>query len=266
MGSERYCKEDQISVGNAMSLDWLNNNWVVGLGTGIISGLVVFLVTRWLFASQSKREFEQKVAAANKELILSIRPGIPEGEMPTPMVLNALISATARKYGLKRSELLTVLQVTQDLIKEVMDSAFISSSYKNDYCNKLADIGMKSHIDEEFSKLSTIEVIDKTDTNRSTYVSISFILGMGTAATVASVNLLDIFAKGSSLIEVGDVSRTIFIPAIAVVSAIFASLMTSMGKRLFRRYSPDSAARQHNERDERSQNWSLADDLRSSDE
>lgn len=117
--------------------EWLQNTWVVGIGGGIISGLIVFLVTRWLFSNQSKDEFTRKIASANREITFAVRQGIPEGRVPSHEVLNSLIKATARKHGLSTNDLYGPAEVAQDLIKDVMDSSFISAEAKENYCLRL---------------------------------------------------------------------------------------------------------------------------------
>lgn len=121
-------------------MEWLNNAWVTGIGGGIISGFLVFFATRWLFSNQSKRELNRKISVANQEMILTIRQGIPEDSFPSLEVLNALIKATARKHDLRPEDLYGPSEVGQDLIKEVMDSNFISADTKTRYCKRLVEL------------------------------------------------------------------------------------------------------------------------------
>ena len=39
-----------------MTWEWLNDPWVSGIGGGVISGLMVYFVTNWLFSRQRKRD------------------------------------------------------------------------------------------------------------------------------------------------------------------------------------------------------------------
>ena len=81
---------------------------------------------------------------ANRELMYAIRPGIAEGHIPGGTVLQAMANATARKYGIERRDLFTTAQLADELVKEVMDSSFLSSAQKVDYCSKLAF--MRAHL------------------------------------------------------------------------------------------------------------------------
>lgn len=59
-------------------MDILNNAWVVGIGGGILSGLIVTVITRYLFSKKENSEYMQKVSSVNREIIYALRPGISE--------------------------------------------------------------------------------------------------------------------------------------------------------------------------------------------
>lgn len=124
--------------------EWLNNAWVIGIGASIISGPIVSYITRLIFKNKDNAEYLQKINAANREVVYAIRPSIPEGMIPTDNVFTALIDATARRYGLKTIDLYSSTEISQELIKEVMDSNFISADTKEKYCKKLLSISTGS--------------------------------------------------------------------------------------------------------------------------
>lgn len=63
-------------------MDILNNPWVTGIGGGIISSLIVFFVTKYLFSKKENREYLQKIKTANNEILYSIRPLVIEKKLP----------------------------------------------------------------------------------------------------------------------------------------------------------------------------------------
>lgn len=127
----------------------LNNGWVVGIGGGILSGLIVAWLTRVLFSKRDQRELAMKIHSANQEILYAIRPEISEQSLPSIQVIDALRSATARKYHIDRDRLHDVPHIVEDLIKEIMDSSFVSSAAKREYCEDL-----KLLINETASKKS----------------------------------------------------------------------------------------------------------------
>ena len=114
-----------------------DNPWFVGIVGGVLSGVAATWISRLIFSKRDSREYAQKVAAVNREVIYSVRPGISEGSIPVPAVLQALIASTCRKYGVTDKDAFNVQQISEELMKEVMDSSFISSATKQDYCTKL---------------------------------------------------------------------------------------------------------------------------------
>lgn len=84
-------------------MDW-NNPWVVGVGTGIVSGALVGWFTHVILERGENKEYRQRIEAANRDILYAIRPGITEGEIPTRDVLRALIAATARQYHVSESD------------------------------------------------------------------------------------------------------------------------------------------------------------------
>ena len=117
-----------------------DNPWFIGIGGGILSGLIVTFISRAILSRRDRREYIQKVLSANREVIYAIRPGISEGYIATPEVVDVLISATARKYGVDKKDAYGSDEVAQELIKEVMDSSFISAKTKEEYCGSLANL------------------------------------------------------------------------------------------------------------------------------
>ena len=119
-----------LGVLGGLRMDWLQNPWVIGVGGGVISGLLVTLITRYLFARRERREYRQKVATANHEIIYTIRPAVAEKVIPSAAMVEALFSATARKYEVNSDDLLSISALANELMKEVMDNTFLTSNQK----------------------------------------------------------------------------------------------------------------------------------------
>ena len=111
-------------------MDWLNNPWVIGIGGGILSGLLVTLISRVVLSRRDSDEYTQKLQSANREIVYALRPGVSEGYVPDRQVVTFLINATARKYSVDTGDLLDPAAIGEELAKEIMDSSFISASTK----------------------------------------------------------------------------------------------------------------------------------------
>lgn len=120
-----------------MLSDVLNNTWVAGIGTGLLSGFLVTWVTNKLISKRDEKELARSIEAANKEVLYALRSEVSEEQVPTLEVVEALINATSRRHKLEARHLLRPKQIAEELIKEIMDSSFISSSTKKSFCESL---------------------------------------------------------------------------------------------------------------------------------
>jgi len=197
--------------------DLINNQWAVGIGGGVLSGLAVTGITRLFLEKKDDRDLLERATAANKELIYAIRPCIAEGVIPITGVVESLVASTARKYRLSANKLSTPRQLMDDLIKEVMDSSFISASTKADYCAKLNKIFIAPELEDGetafFSDADPVHMVKVSVQNQARDVDrelrykesrqkllsmTSIMMGLMTALMTASFALLD-FVKDKSV-------------------------------------------------------------------
>jgi hypothetical protein len=178
-------------------LSIFSNAWFVGIGGGILSGLVVTFVTRALLSGRDQREYAQKLFGANREIIYAVRPGIPEGLIPTTEVLDSIIQATARKFGVDTKDLYHPHEIAQELMKEVMDSSFISAKVKEEYCTRLNVLakpapGTMPEIPPSQSSGSDNRRIPAVEEYRSRMIAMmSIMLGVMSAAMTVVLSLPD---------------------------------------------------------------------------
>ena len=208
--------------------DWLSNPWFVGIVTGLLSGVLVFFITRWMFSDPSKREYRQKIFLANQEVVYAIRQGIPEGEVASAAVIKSLIKSTSRKYGLAESELYTVSEISQDLIKEVMDSSFISAKTKQLYCENLASLQMDEAVsqvkeDREYA-LGVKQAFNKQAAS-TIAVALSVMTGFLSSLIYLASQRLEI-SLSDGLSALTGTSISILLPLLASLLAAFVALVT----------------------------------------
>ncbi|MFP9227604.1 hypothetical protein [Pectobacterium cacticida] len=125
--------------------NFINNSWFIGIVGGILSGLATTWLGRKLFSEKDKKEYIRKVDSTNKEIVYSLRSAISDNIHHDNKIITSLMAATARKNGVLITDIYSIKEVTEDLIKEVMDSSFIPSEYKNKYCEGLT----KTYLTEE---------------------------------------------------------------------------------------------------------------------
>ncbi|MFM2482183.1 hypothetical protein [Celerinatantimonas sp. YJH-8] len=170
-------------------MEFLSNPWVVGIGGGVLSGLLVTFITRYLFSKRERREYLQKVATANNEIIYAIRPAISEKVMPSDHMLEALFSATAIKYSVDESDLYSKAGLANELMKEVMDNSFLSSQQKVEFCELLSTLKEVKKLGPEAQR-----VVEYIRVNRGNSSDTSMMLGLVTAM-MAVVTTLFVYIK-----------------------------------------------------------------------
>lgn len=207
-------------------MEILNNAWVVGIGAGVLSSLFVAIITRRIFSKRDNREYLQKVQGANSEVLYAIRPGISEGVIPNREIVNHLIEATARKYSVDIESMHNLSTLSSELIKEVMDSSFISAQTKQDFCEKLSALKPDEKPEELKEKLR--EDIELSSRYRNQLVGIMATMAGLTTAIAAFYTSIK---SESVVIESPEKLTILLVPAAAAIAvAIFSVLFRELSK------------------------------------
>lgn len=167
------------------------NPWVIGVGGGIISGFLVFFVTQFIFNNGRAADYRRRVDATNREVIYALRPGIPEGEVSDREIVDALIHSTARKNSVAFQDVYDCAVIGEELIKEVIDSSFISAKQKAAYCNNLRAMMIARPVATVTEREQTALAANRIDFRVSTLSTfMAVLLALITAAmTVATTAL-----------------------------------------------------------------------------
>lgn len=113
-------------------LEIFQNQWVVGIGGGIISGIVVFIITRWLTMRKNKTSYYEKINTANAEIIRALKPYVVEIGLPDESIIDAIKLSTARKHQVDCDELYSTRSLCEDLMREIIENAYFSSDKKQE--------------------------------------------------------------------------------------------------------------------------------------
>lgn len=162
--------------------DLIANPWIVGIGGGVISSLIVFFITKFFLSKKENKEYEQKVRLATNEVVYAVRPLVIDKAIPANDVLAALRSAIAVKYGVKVSDVIGIKQLVSILVLEILSNSFLNSSQKNEYCNLLMTM-------KDEPKQTPSNDVHKRKSERNLYISMMLSLlcfGMVLVSVVAS--------------------------------------------------------------------------------
>ena len=186
-------------------------NWLTGLVLG----------------KKENREYLQKVNGANREIVYAVRPGISEGDIPSREVLTSLRNATARRYSVEATSLYSPQEIAEELTKEVMDSSFISSSQKQQYCQQLTGLvqDASTSTKAELSDTGNLRIV--TAEYRERFISMTgALLGVLTVTLTISISSLQLFnaKKLDSLFVTKDIkSLESFLPLIATAGTMLVT-------------------------------------------
>ena len=114
------------------------NTWFVGISTGIISGILVFFITKWIVDKKGKAEYYRQVASANNNVINALKPYIADKGLPDVEIFKALISSTARAYGINEKDMYEVDVYCEELIREIISDVYVSNEKKKEYTDSLS--------------------------------------------------------------------------------------------------------------------------------
>ena len=149
-------------------LAFLENQWVVGIGAGIISGIIVYLITKWFFQRKDNSKHLEQIHNANMDIIRILKPYVAEKGLPEKEIIDAIILSTSRKYNVKSEELYSIRIVCEELIREIIENVYVSSEKKKEYSNNLKEYLLSFHSQNDKSFLiSDIELELKNSTQKS---------------------------------------------------------------------------------------------------
>lgn len=125
--------------------DFFSNNWVVS----ILTGIIVYVLTKLWETIKEKKWYLNTLKIANGEVFNTIKLMIPESELPTSKILFSLHRATAKKHSVKQEDMDELPIIIDGLIKEILDSSFLSYHDKTNYTNKLLALSEKIQTNSE---------------------------------------------------------------------------------------------------------------------
>ena len=193
--------------------NFFQNTWVVAIIGGIISGIIVYIITNFVKDRKQKIDYERSINMANIDVLNAIRPYIANSAVPDSKQLQAIINSVSRRYNIKSDDMENVQMFYEDLVYEFVSNPYISDEAKKKnvevfmkYIEDLRDVEKESEVAEKNIVPSIPRIFD----------SISTILGIISA----------IITMGSTLIVTSFDNNAILVVLIACVTTII--FMTSV--------------------------------------
>ncbi|WP_291329970.1 hypothetical protein [Desulfovibrio sp. UCD-KL4C] len=117
----------------------LDKSVLINIVCGLVVALILWAVTNFFRKTKYDKEYLQKISRANNEILISLKGLVAEEKIPETEVILSLVRATSNKYELIEGHIMNVDKIFDALIKEIIDSTFISYDLKDRYCSKLIE-------------------------------------------------------------------------------------------------------------------------------
>lgn len=170
---------------------FFSNPWTIGIGTGIISGFIIFILTSAISSRVLKKSEKAdrlvRIGNANSEVIATLKPYIADNGLPQPRIIEAIIFSVARKYHIDHKEMLSASAYCEELIREIVGNVYVSSEKKKQYTQELGE-----YI-EQIQKTENDEKAAKQPAHVIHYYSDSNVKRATNAIAVAVTALLSLF-------------------------------------------------------------------------
>lgn len=218
-------------------LAFLQNSWVVGIGGGIVSGIIVYFITNWLYKHKDNSKYLEQINRANMDIIQALKPYVAERGLPEKEIVDAIIVSTARKYKVKCDELYSIRIICEELIREIVENVYVASEKKQEYAKQLQEHLHK--LDSEKSKDFLISDIEKEIKNltifkesnyrRKTATMVSALMSAFATMATILISLItfvdaDVFNVHSFTNEF-EISIVIIILTTTVITALYSVIL-----------------------------------------
>lgn len=176
--------------------------WVIGILTGLLSGVIIFFLSFWISKAVEKKKHRFQVEMANMEIMRALRPYVAEKGLPPIDITNAIIVTTARKYSVKTEELYTIRIVCEELIKEIIENIYVSTEKKSEYSADLVNYLSKYESD---NKRKDVGLVTTNRDNKPFLFRVSSFVFSLVGAVASAVGVV-VFLLSSNQSKVSDIT------------------------------------------------------------
>ncbi len=152
-----------INKGCGYNLDFLKSIFLSTWFEGLIVSIIVTVLGSLLRGYREKKLYINKVNMANIEVFNAIKILIPEKRLLEKEMLTSLHNATADKYKVKAKDMNSLYLILDELIKEILESSFLTHKEKVEYCNIISDAKNDLHNRSEDNKTITLKIEEELD-------------------------------------------------------------------------------------------------------
>jgi hypothetical protein len=124
---------------------WYDNPWMIGLVTGIASGIILAVITPILLQKRRAREIAIRRERSAEDILSALRPSVATGNFPSASIVEAIRHASAFNRGLKIKETVPAAELLNVLANEIMASPFVGPEARIATADQL--LSLRSELD-----------------------------------------------------------------------------------------------------------------------
>jgi len=200
---------------------FFGNPWFIGIAGGIISGLAVAYISRFLVSKLGGKNRRPGIQMAHNDVVQRIRTAIASKQLPPAEHFGSFMRTAARQHGLSESDLPSSGTIADEIISEIYNNPFLTDPQKHDYAEFVFTMRTPPYIEVSNSS-SGVQSIN-CDKGRQ---DISFILGLVTFGSVVQAVLGS--SLGTETLSKETVRSNLWIMAIAILIPTFVVLTVEL--------------------------------------
>jgi hypothetical protein len=124
-----------------------DNAWFIGISTGLASGAIIAIVTPLFLRRRRARDLAIRRERAADDTLSTLRPAVASGTLPSGPVVEAIARAADSRRGLDPKLATPITALMDQLISEIMSSAFLAPDARLQLANRL--LSLRSELDRE---------------------------------------------------------------------------------------------------------------------
>lgn len=191
--------------------DFLSNSWVVS----IISGIIVFFLTNAIIMLKDRRKHKKQISDANSMVLNRLRGYVVDNGLPPKEIINSVKASTAREYNIKYEELLSIKELCEELITDIIGNIYISNDNKVKYIDMLKNyLNNLNNIKEDYIKVKNEIRNNRIRVNK--YTGTTALLISGTLSFIGTL-LTFIITKNEESYKSSDMYYVVLTAFLAVV-------------------------------------------------
>lgn len=221
-------------------MKFFENAWFIGISTGIISGVLVFFLTKWIMDKRGKVEYFKQVKSANQNVINALKPYIADKGLPEIEIFEALIASVARLFCIDKKDMFSISTYCEELIREIISDVYVSNDKKQEYTNSLAEY--KHNLEKCKEKVGDIVGLSSLSSNYGERMrrQLSIYISVFTAISGMLCTFLTFFyssdIKSESLWYPLEEKPIIWIPILLIILSMLIILSIMMLETTLKRF------------------------------